>query len=97
MKLKKIKKEIYPSGYIECKEKCPYDRTCANHYTAGDFRSEDGFSPLLELHDREVMCASRYAPGNGAEYHEWPTVTLPGMIGLVKMSDIKEVVHSYEI
>lgn len=34
-------------GYILCKDRCPYSKECAIHETAGQFRSEDGFSPRL--------------------------------------------------
>lgn len=32
---------------LECKETCPYDRECANHESAGDFRTDDGLVPTL--------------------------------------------------
>lgn len=46
-------------GVVECRigiSKCNYTRTCANHRTAGDFRSEDGFTPRLRLVNNEVVC-----------------------------------------
>src|ERR1700693_6518734 len=39
------------SQFIECQEEdtsCPHTRECANHMTAGDFRSEDGSKPDLQ-------------------------------------------------
>lgn len=36
---------------------CPFRKTCAQHETAGDFRSEDGFTPQIEvLKDGTVTC-----------------------------------------
>ena len=64
---------------VICLEKeCPWKRVCANHYTAGDFRSEDGSRPLLSLRNGEVHCQTIHSPGNGYEYHEEPVnVALP--------------------
>lgn len=39
-------------GLVECHEddtSCPFTRECANHCTAGDFRSESGMTPNLRL------------------------------------------------
>jgi hypothetical protein len=33
----------------QCHAECPLSRECANHHSAGDFRSEDGFTPALEF------------------------------------------------
>ena len=54
---KNISHKIYPQGGIDCLEdKCPFKRMCANHYTAGDFRSEDGFTPELSLLRDVLIC-----------------------------------------
>lgn len=37
-------------------DSCPYTRECANHTTAGDFRTEDGRTPNLILEDENVFC-----------------------------------------
>ncbi len=44
--------KIYPQGGIDClatTEQCSLIRECSNHYTAGDYRSESGFTPALDL------------------------------------------------
>ncbi len=42
---------------IGCKEeKCPFRKECANHVTAGDFRSEDGIAPNLTYLGGEIHC-----------------------------------------
>jgi hypothetical protein len=35
--------------YPACEADCPYSRDCANHTTAGDYRTEDGLTPDLHL------------------------------------------------
>jgi hypothetical protein len=35
---------------------CSFKKTCSTHTTAGDFRSEDGFTPELHLVDGDVYC-----------------------------------------
>lgn len=57
---------------VICRQNCPWDRVCANHYTAGDFRSEDGARPLLSLKNGEVHCETIHSPGDGYEAHELP-------------------------
>lgn len=58
----KIKCEVYDSGYVEClEETCPFLRECANHTTAGDFRSEDGFSPELFEENNIFFCRTKTA------------------------------------
>lgn len=37
-------------------QNCPLTRECANHDTAGDFRSEGGSTPKLELIGDKVIC-----------------------------------------
>ena len=54
---KVIEHKIYPGGGIDCLEdKCPFKRECANHYTAGEFRGEDGFTPELTLVNKIITC-----------------------------------------
>jgi hypothetical protein len=46
---------------IEClSEDCPLRKECANHYTAGDFRSEGGMTPALRFvgHD-DLECTQK--------------------------------------
>ncbi|MHC4188431.1 MAG: hypothetical protein ACYSUB_01980 [Planctomycetota bacterium] len=37
-------------------EKCLHSRECANHTSAGDFRTEDGSTPNLTKTDEEWVC-----------------------------------------
>jgi hypothetical protein len=54
---KNISHKIYPQGGIDCLEdKCPFKRECANHYTAGEFRTEGGFTPELSLLRDILIC-----------------------------------------
>lgn len=42
---------------IICNEKkCQYAKQCANHTSAGNFRTDDGMTPELSLKDGEVYC-----------------------------------------
>ena len=55
MKIQTDPKELY--RVVNCLEQgCRYRRTCANHTSAGDFRSEDGFSPELHLRRGQLYC-----------------------------------------
>lgn len=51
--------DILPSGLIDCKESCPWERKCANHFTAGDFRTEDGLRPLIIKVDDALLCKTK--------------------------------------
>jgi hypothetical protein len=67
-----------------CEEtECKYSRECANHSSAGDFRSEEGASPNLSLIKGEVICAS---------YSEGFTLSDEGFIlsglGMVAIGDL---------
>ncbi len=39
-----------------CLAVCKFQKECAQHYSAGDFRSEDGFSPEIEVKNGQVHC-----------------------------------------
>jgi len=56
--LKEIKAEITPAS-VFCKETCPNQGECAQHETAGDFRSEDGMTPTLILKDGKAYCTKK--------------------------------------
>lgn len=44
---------------------CIYCYSCANHDTAGDFRSESGISPrLILLENGRVDCNTKHLPSN---------------------------------
>jgi hypothetical protein len=45
-----IQMEIHKYSGLSClSETCSYRKECANHATAGDYRSEDGFAPDLSV------------------------------------------------
>lgn len=45
-----MKIPVTSHGGICCASKdCRFKRECANHVTAGEFRSEDGFTPVLRI------------------------------------------------
>lgn len=71
-----MKIDVEPKGTcpaVLCRqENCKWDRVCANHISAGDFRSEGGPRPILKLLSGEVHCDTFHSPGNGCEYHEEP-------------------------
>lgn len=47
----------YPNHFFECREKlCPFRRECAQHETAGDFRTEGGFTPELIIIGNACYC-----------------------------------------
>lgn len=61
---------------VQClEENCRWNRVCANHVSAGDFRTEGGSIPLLTLKNGEMFCDTIHSPGNGYEYHEEPINT----------------------
>jgi hypothetical protein len=49
---------------------CPYTKECAQHYTAGDFRSEDGMTPDLELQNGVWHCSKTRRENNGMLFVE---------------------------
>jgi hypothetical protein len=59
----RIQIETYLGGGIGClSEQCAYTRTCANHVTAGDYRSEGGFSPEIRQEDDKFFCDTADRP-----------------------------------
>jgi hypothetical protein len=48
--IKAVPVKIYQGGDVDCLDnECPHSRKCGNHYSAGEFRSEDGETPLLTI------------------------------------------------
>lgn len=39
-----------------CEAKCPFQKTCACHVTAGMWRSENGFTPTLQIKGVNIIC-----------------------------------------
>lgn len=71
MQKKKISSSIKE---LTCYEKnCSYDKSCANHVTAGDYRMEGGFSPDLVKENEEIYCKTFYQPvDDDVEYETVP-------------------------
>lgn len=57
---------IIEGGAIICEDKqCPQKKECANHVTAGDFRSEDGFTPNLIKVEKQYYCDKKETKSSG--------------------------------
>lgn len=63
----------YP-GYFECcDEECKYRKECAQHETAGFFRTEDGFTPELLIIGNLCYCDTKdRASLKGLSYEDLP-------------------------
>ena len=62
MKRYLIKVSPYDGGSPECLEEhtsCEYVKNCANHCTAGDYRSQDGDTPDLLKTGDEWFCSKK--------------------------------------
>ena len=71
----KVLLRVYAESGIECLSKtCPHKRKCANHESAGDFRSEGGFTPLLSERNNEYICDSYDKPDT--EFHRYGALDL---------------------
>lgn len=71
-KMAKIAFAVYKTGGLDCCSKtCAFKSTCANHYTAGDFRSEGGLTPKLRLVGKTFECDT-YIEGGPIDFHEIP-------------------------
>lgn len=62
---------IYGSYPACLEENCSYKYECANHHTAGDFRTEDGLTPLLKMIDAKWTCTKKpTSTGMGAVLYD---------------------------
>ncbi len=102
----KIKVEPKNCAAVQCLEDhCPWKRVCANHASAGDFRTEGGSRPILTLKNGVVHCQTIHSPGNGYEPHEEPVnvghhpYAVQGCCdyNCVLWSELVEEVDAYEI
>jgi|694.fasta_scaffold04876_22 hypothetical protein len=86
-----ISVKVYDLGGIDCLEgSCPFKKECANHETAGDFRSEDGFTPELYKEGEVFFCKTKNKPAN-AKYPELPFETKGNGSLIIKNSEL--VIH----
>jgi hypothetical protein len=68
-----IKTKVYDGGGIDCLEdSCPFKRQCANHTTAGDYRSEGGFTPELYREGGVFFCKTKNKAAR-VNYPEFPS------------------------
>ena len=88
-----------PYHAIVCESNdCKFKRECANHTSAGDFRSEDGFSPILTLQRGNVKCDTYHSPSNpNIHYATLPVEYDKLDRGLVCWENIHEMVDNYHI
>lgn len=66
---------ISEAGSMLCESKyCKYRSSCANHSSAGDFRTEGGFSPKLVFGDNknQIICLSSNIECNNSEHDAIP-------------------------
>jgi hypothetical protein len=87
-------------GMIICLEKsCKFNRECANHETAGDFRSEDGFTPSLSLQLGKVYCNTKNTPPDPSwEFGFTPLkINHNSQNGAVLWKDLHETINNYNI
>ena len=59
----KIEIEVYGGGGFSClSNDCKFQKSCANHRSAGDYRSEDGFQPDVIAKEGVVYCLTYELP-----------------------------------
>jgi len=64
-------KQIAIAPSTNCNEKCTFERSCANHVSAGDYRTEGGVTPKLTiLPNGNVGCRTYYYECEDGESHE---------------------------
>jgi hypothetical protein len=70
----RIKVQLYPNPKttgIDCLEdECVYKNECAQHCSAGDFRSEGGITPKLVHQGEEFWCLTKTTP-QSEEYGQY--------------------------
>lgn len=86
---------------IICLEtECRWKRVCANHMSAGDYRSEGGTRPILKLRSGELHCETFDSSGNGCNYYEEPLNTEPWITNrwnMVLWSQLIEEIDNFNI
>lgn len=70
---------------LDCKQNCQYKFSCAQHTTAGDFRSEGGFSPKLTIDEfNQIRCSSCHEESNESKYDLCP-INHDGRCGMLNL------------
>ena len=68
----KVALELYEYGGIGCLSyDCKYIKSCANHSSAGDYRTEDGFRPDLIEENGEYVCYTYDEPISNDSVFNW--------------------------
>lgn len=93
----KVEEPIYPKYAVQCLEEfCSYRWECANHASAGDFRTEDGMKPRLSLRNNKIFCATKRIAYNEQIVHQTIPIEEHGY-GCVIGSDLVEESNTYDI
>jgi hypothetical protein len=66
-----MKIELMPDSAVCLSETCIYNRECANHASAGDYRTEDGFTPELDLQGNQWVCLTADRPTGLTEEYRY--------------------------
>ena len=92
-----MKIKTYGNTSVCQNEKCHFSSECANHETAGEFRSESGFTPQLTLWpDKSIDCETGDRSCH-RDIHNQPNYKLPNNIeylhhGFININDINVIV-----
>ena len=88
-----------PYHAIICESiECKFRRECANHCSAGDFRSEDGFSPKLTIENGQVNCETYHSSViNSISYTNFPKEYNSMRRGIVCWKNVVEKIDMYDI
>ncbi len=65
-------REIQITGNVNCEEECLYKYSCANHASAGIYRSESGFTPELLIIADKFYCNTIDQNPNYGKYETLP-------------------------
>lgn len=89
---------VSPFHAIVCEmSNCPYQRECANHASAGDFRSEGGLVPELSMKNGEVHCDTIMRPSDESIDYACLPENYSNIGPSLCWKDIREVVNDYHI
>lgn len=90
--------KIKVDDYNGCMVSCQYDGECANHYSAGDFRSDGGMQPKLYRLGNDVFCrTAKMEPDltEGMHRDAWPKEVHD--FGMVDIRNLPDSSDLYEI
>jgi hypothetical protein len=88
---------IVNGRYVECcEENCPFNRECSTHFSAGDFRTEDGFKPLIIKKAEGLHCKSKRSERSEPQ-NNWSEPIINNGSGLCLASDVQNEESNYQI